>query len=327
MPKASYGFAVGNLRAREVTLLKSADTQQLLGLASTDAMAAFLRDKGFFTGPETDGDIFDMLENESRRLWEYLLSIVPEKEVFNAFLYQNDFHNLKAILKGTARDVDYTHLLKAPVTVPVETLKAAAAEKRFDLLEGELRIGLEGAYDALFKDSDPQLSDALLDAACMRARLEAAKGSGIALLEKIITATVFYANVKAALRCARAGKSAAFLDNALIETGVIPKKELVCAATAGVEAVLERLTTADKLESAAAAAAYKESPAQFELFTDNLIMGLAKGAKYITVGGEVAVGYLVARQREIAAVRIIASGKKTGQSENEIMGRLGELYG
>ena len=327
MPKASYGFAVGNLRAREVTLLKSADAEQLLGLASNDALAAFLRDKGFFTGSDSDGDIFDMLENESRRVWEYLLSIVPEKEVFNAFLYSNDFHNIKVILKGTAANREYSHLLKEPVSVSIETLTAAITEKRFDLLEGEMRVGVEAAYSALFKDADAQICDALLDAACMNLQLKCARSSKIPLLEKIVTASVFYANVKAALRCARAGKGAAFLELALTDTGVIDKKELITAAIAGVDSLLEKLTSADKFESAAAAAAYKEGPAQFEKFVDNLVMRLAKGAKYITVGGEVAVGYLIARQREIAAVRIIASGKKTRSSENEIRGRLRELYG
>lgn len=327
MPKASFGFAVGNLRAREVTLLKSTDIEQLLGMEGTTAMTAFLRDKGFFTGSDPDGDIFDMLEAETGRLWEYLLSIVPEKKVFNAFLYLNDFHNIKVILKGTAKDRDYSALLKQPSTVDVQDIKTAVTEKRFDLLEGKMRTATEAAYSAIFKDGDARLCDALLDAACMDQQLKAARQAKIPLLEKIITASVFYANVKVALRCAAAGLSADFLEKALTDTGVIDKKDLITAALSGTDSLLERLEGADRLDSSAAAAAYREGPAEFERFTDNYILGLARGAKYITVGGEVAVGYLIAKLREIAAVRIVASGKKTGQSEAQIRGRLRELYG
>lgn len=327
MPKASFGFAVGNIRAREVTLLKSADTQQLLSFESAAAITAFLRDKGFFTDDTDDGDIFDMLENETAALWDYLLSIVPEKAVFDAFLYPNDFHNIKVILKGVLKDMDYAPLLKQPGTVAVKTLELAITEKRFDLLEGKMRTATQMAHSLVFKDFDAQLGDSLLDCACMECQLESAKIAGIPLLEKIITASVFYTNVKIALRCAVTGMSAAFMESALTETGVINKKDLIAAALTGEEGVLELLEKADKLGSGDAAAAYKESPSQFEKFSDDYVMGLAKGAKYITVGGEVAVGYLIARLREIGAVRIIVSGKRTGQGEAEIRGRLRELYG
>lgn len=327
MPKASFGFAVGNIRAREVTLLKSTDTEQLLSLDSADSITAFLRDKGFFTGNTHDGDIFDMLENETADLWNYLLSIVPERAVFDAFLYPNDFHNIKVILKGVLKDKDYSPLLKQPGTVEVSILEMAITEKRFDLLEGKMRTATEAAHSAIFKDFDAQLCDSLLDAACMELQLESARESGIPLLKKIITASVFYTNVKIALRCAKTGMSAAFMENALCDTGVINKKDFITAALTGVEGVLELLEKTDKIGSSDAAEAYKESPSQFERFSDDYIMGLAKSAKYITVGGEVAVGYLIARLREISAVRIIVSGKRTGQSEAEIRGRLRELYG
>ena len=327
MPKASFGFAVGNIRAREVTLLKGTDTEQLLSLGSTDAIVAFLRDKGFFTGNTDDGDIFDMLENETAALWDYLLSIVPEKAVFDAFLYPNDFHNIKVILKGALKDKDYSALLKQPGTVEIKVLETAVTEKRFDLLEGKMRVAAEGAHSAIFKDFDAQLADSLLDSACMELQLHSATESGIPLLQKIITAMVFYTNIKVALRCAKTAMSAAFMESALSETGVINKKDFIAAALTGEEGVLELLEKADKLGSSDAAAAYKESPSRFERYCDDYIMGLAKGAKYITVGGEVAVGYLIARLREISAVRIIVSGKRTGQSEAEIRGRLGELYG
>lgn len=327
MPKASFGFAVGNIRAREVTLLKGTDAEQMLSLGSTEAIVAFLRDKGFFSGNTDDGDVFDMLENETAALWDYLLSIVPEKTVFDAFLYPNDFHNIKVILKGTLKEKEYSSLLKQPGTVDLNILETAVTEKRFDLLEGKMRIATEAAHSAIFKDFDAQLCDSILDVACMELQLESAKETRIPLLEKIITAVVFYMNIKVALRCAKTGMPVTFMESALCDTGVINKKDLITAALTGEEGVLELLEKSDKLGSGDAAAAYRESPSRFERFCDDYVMGLAKGAKYITVGGEVAVGYLIARLREISAVRIIVSGKRTGQSEAEIRGRLGELYG
>ena len=50
---ASYAYAVGNVRARESSLLTRQDLDQLLVLSGTDELLSVLRDKGL-GGPPAD---------------------------------------------------------------------------------------------------------------------------------------------------------------------------------------------------------------------------------------------------------------------------------
>lgn len=325
MSVKSVGFAIGNLRARENRLLKSADLNTLSAAKSTDELAKMLTDKGI--GSSDTKDVPRLLSEETQKLWEYITENAPDMSAFAPFLYENDFHNFKAVLKGVVRGADYSSLLILPATVEVALLERTVKEKRFDLLPEFMRSAAEEAYSVFTKTGDSQLSDCILDAGLMTAQLKKAKEIGNAVILKLITVTVFYNNIKAALRGAKANKSAAFLDTALTETGVVSKKAMVQAALVGEEKLLELMSKAVELGGADAAEAYGRSPAEFEKFVDDRVITAAKKCKYITVGIEPIVGYMLARKAEITDLRIIYSGIKTGQPTEKTRERLRELYG
>ena len=56
-------------------------------------------------------------------------------------------------------------------------------------------------------------------------------------------------------------------------------------------------------------------------------MSVAKKARFITMGVEPVVGYMMARLYEVKNLRIVYSGIKTGQPQEKTLGRLRELYG
>lgn len=326
MPVKSTGFAIGNLRARENTLLKNSDLSQLLAAKSTDELENMLRDKGI--GYQTVRcDVSQMLKDDTEKLWKYLTEIAPDMAAFEPFIYENDFHNYKAILKSVVRSRNFEDLLIVPASIEIPVLERAVKEKRFDLLPDFLRDAAEKSYEVITQTGDSQLCDGIIDAACMTAQLEKAKHSKNDIVIKVITAMVFFNNIKSALRASKAGKSAAFLDDTLTETGVISKKELKNAALTGEDKVLELLATATMYGGAEAAESYKNSPGDFEKFCDNRIIQIAKACKYITMGIEPLIGYMLARKTEIKDIRIIYSGIKTGQTPEKTKERLRELYG
>ena len=325
MSVKSVGFAIGNLRARENRLLKAADLNTLSAAKSTDELAKMLTDKGI--GSSDTNDVPRILSEETQKLWEYITENAPDMAAFAPFLCENDFHNFKAVLKGVVRGADYSSLLILPATVEVTLLERAVKEKRFDLLPLFMRSAAEEAYSVFTGTGDSQLADCILDAGLMTAQLKKAKEIGNAVILRLITVTVFYNNMKAALRGAKANKSAAFLDTALTETGVVSKKAMVSAALVGEEKLLELMSKVLELGGADAAEAYRRSPSEFEKFVDDRIITAAKKCKYITVGIEPIVGYMLARKAEITDLRIIYSGIKTGQPIEKTRERLRELYG
>lgn len=325
MSVKSVGFAIGNLRARENSLLKAGDLNQLSAAKSTDELAKMLTDRGI--GTTDTADVPRLLSEETEKLWEYVTENAPDMSAFEPFLYENDFHNYKAVLKGVVRGREYESLLILPATVEISYIERAVKEKRFDLLPEFMRSSAEEAYSVFTKTGDSQLADCIIDGGLMTAQLNKAKKIGNPVILKLITVTVFYNNIKAALRAAKANKSAAFLNTVLTETGVVSKKAMVLAALSGEEKLLELLAGVSELGGGEAAEAYRRSPAEFEKFSDDCVIKAARQCKFITLGIEPIVGYMLARRAEITDLRIIYSGIKTGQPTEKTRERLRELYG
>lgn len=325
MSVKSVGFAIGNLRARENRLLKAGDLNQLSAAKTTDELAKMLIDSGI--GATDTADVPQLLSEATEKLWEYVTENAPDMSAFEPFLYENDFHNYKAVLKGVVRGREYESLLILPATVEISYIERAVKEKRFDLLPEFMRSAADEAYSVFTKTGDSQLADCIIDAGLMTAQLDKAKKIGNRVILKLITVTVFYNNMKAALRAVKANKSAAFLNTVLTETGVVSKNAMVSAALSGEEKLVELLAGATELGGGEAAEAYRRSPAEFEKFADDCVIKAARQCKYITVGIEPIVGYMLARKAEITDLRIIYSGIKTGQPTEKTRERLRELYG
>lgn len=324
MAVKSYGFAIGNLRAKETTLLKENDMLRLASAKSTDMLGEELVSLGLGGDKK---NVSAIIKSETEELWKYIFDFAPDTEVLKPFLYENDFHNYKAVLKAIVSGREYADLLIEPATVDIKHIESAVKEKRFDKLPDFMRDAASESYSVLTESGDSQLSDSILDAGCMAAQLKKAEETGNKIIKELITVTVFYKNIKAALRCAKAGKNAAFLNTALTETGVVSKKAMVTAALSGEENVLQLLKTAVSVGGADAAEAYARSYSEFEKFADNRLIEAAKACRYVTIGIEPIVGYMIARLNEIKNLRIIMCGVKTAQGSEKIIERLRETYG
>lgn len=321
----SYGFAVGNLRARENTLLTKSDFAALMAAKDTEELSVLMGEK--CGGSFDKMSVPELISKKQKALWEYITDIAPDMDIFAPFLYENDFHNLKAILKAVVSDKRFDNLLMTPSTVSAELIATAVKEKKFEILPELLKDTAIKAYDILTKSGDTQACDCVIDAACIAARVNLANKTGNKTVIELICMDAFYKNIKVALRSARAGKSPAFLDEVLSENGVVSVADLKAAAISGEEKVLELLSSKTQVGGKEAAECFKASPSAFERFADNMVLLAAKKCKSVTIGVEPLIGYTVACLTEIKNLRIIYSGIKTGQSSEQIEERLREVYG
>lgn len=79
---------------------------------SYDSALRLLSEKGYDTESDKIGDI--LLKRVSDA-WELVLSSAPDKSLLNILLYENDFENLKTVLKGIFTDSElYRKLLLTP---------------------------------------------------------------------------------------------------------------------------------------------------------------------------------------------------------------------
>ena len=185
---------------------------------------------------------------------------------------------------------------------------------------------MERAYDVLAHASDAQLADAVLEGAALSAMLDAAGRTGDPLVEDIVVLQVFYADVKIALRAARTDRRSLFLEEALCPCGGMKPEEWIRALRGGEEEFLALLERQNAHGSRGAAEAYRQSPAAFEKWVDDRLMETARRAKSVTLGAAPLVGYLLAKETEIRAVHMLASGIRTGQSADTMRERGRLLY-
>lgn len=325
MAQKSLGFAVGNVRARENFLLTKQDLDRFITLTSQSALVDALIDGGY--SDIRSGDINDLLEAETAALWDYVFGIAPDMAVLEPFIMEYDYHNAKTVLKAVLSGADHSSLTMKPSTVPVELIEKAVKEKKYDILPPAMGEAVKKAGDIISGAGDSQLADGVLDAAMMTEQQAAARRSGVPTVGKYFKTKVFINNAKIALRAARAGKNAEFLDLSLGGADAPLIRELKNAALHGEEAVLEVIEKYDEYRGAELAEAYKLSASEFERCADNILLDIAREGRRITLGAEPIVGYLLAKLTEIQAVGIIAAGIRTGRPENEIRERLRELYG
>ena len=128
--------------------------------------------------------------------------------------------------------------------------------------------------------------------------------------------TIYFQNQKT-------GKNRAFLEESLAPCDTLELSELTDAVLGGEEALFQYLS---RTEYAGAAEALRSGASAFEKWCDDRMTALIKDkarSDYFTIAP--LLGYVLARQNEIATVRIILSGKQNGLPDERIRARLREV--
>lgn len=331
---ASYAYAVGNIRAREGRLLTRQDMERLLAAGEVSRLEAALRDRGFGSGGpglsrepgEAAASVERLLREEAEGLWAYLKSIAPDWELFRPFLYRHDIHNCKTVIKGVLSGREFRSLLLTPAAVDPAELERAVREQEYGRLPLFPREALRRAYQVLAHTNDAQLSDAVVDRAGMEAMLACARERRVPLLSRVMEITVFYSDLKIALRRARlSGRpdgTATYLKEALCPCPGLDLSGLAEAARLGEGAVLERMEVWDRWGSRRAAERYRKAPFALERYAEDRVLEEALRGRTVTLGPEPLISYLLLRERELKDLHLLFSGLRAGQEEAALRERL-----
>lgn len=318
----SYEFATGSVRAREIKLLREQDIEQLINAGTLDRLVGLLKDKGY----SADRDIDRMLEQHMADTWDYIRSVAPDFSLFDCFIFRNDAHNVKLIIKGILRGREYEDLIMTPYTVAPDEIKAAVPKQKTERLPEWLRDAVKKSCDAV-TSGDAQLADAVIDKAAMEHMLSAAKLSGVDFLYRYISASVFYYNVKTLIRAAKMHKSHDFIKNAVCDCDGMDTNEMVKTAVSGSNELTSSLNSIGQYGVSEAVDAYKKSPSAFEKYVDDRLLSEADICKTASSGPKPLIGYFIAKETEIKVIHIIASGIRIGSSPDEIRERVRRVYG
>ena len=326
MNDLDFVYATTYVRTMENKMLGRSDYEAMLGASSQEDALRHLADKGY--GRRMDNarqavDVDSVLREEALYAWTEVKGACPNGTPIEVFLYPNDFHNLKTILKAFFSDAEYAPWMLAPCSVPPDSVARAVTEGKLATLPDIIKAPAGEAYQILSKDGDGQLAEIALDKALFSVTRTIAEQAEDAFLIGWADLQIAVMDMKLALRAANSGKSKTFIQDAMLDCKLVNADRLADAAAVDVQAVLQAFTRSGYGPAAEAA---RESFAAFEKWCDNVRIQYVKTSKYVTFGFAPIFSFLVGKQYEIQSVRMILAGLRGGIPTEVLRERLRDMY-
>lgn len=317
MKSQDFTYAVSRIRMKETKLLTKKDMERLVSQKDYQSTLRLLSEFSFGDG---EGDI---LKVEQEKLWSLMAELVDDISVFDVFRLQNDFHNLKVSVKSVYSDVSPDSMFLSGGTVEGERVFNSIKNRDFKALGEVFDDVSEAALDTILKTGDGQLCDALIDKACLKVISQLGENPNEPVINDYAELFVASANIKIAVRGSKLNKSLEFFTKSLSPCNTIDTELLAKKAVKGFDEICSYLSQTKYKD---AVKYIRKSMSSFEKWCDDLLINGLKNQKYepFTVGPLVA--YILAKQNEIKAVRLILIGKRSGLEDTKISERIRELY-
>ena len=210
------------IRCVEGQLMNSTQLYRLAESKDAQEVEKLLEEKGW---PAFDWR--DMLKLEQvisqrrQQMMDLLYVHCPRPEMIEVFRLKYDYHNIKAILKGDAQQVDPTRLLSSAGLIPPRELLRMIREGDLEGMDPVMAQAVETAKEMLERTGDPQLSDMVLDRVEKEETLKKARESGSDFLTGYVQRTIDCCNLRTALRLGRMGKGLDYAQRAILPGGTI----------------------------------------------------------------------------------------------------------
>lgn len=255
---------------------------------------------------------------------EFVRSYVPHPEQLEFLRYPYDCNNLKAAIKCYFRGISPNSMMYDCGVCPSDSAMAAVKGEPTGYPEF-MSAAVSEAMESYSKTKNPQNIDVIMDRACYRDMLECAKSSECEFFVKLVKTKIDLTNILTCIRLIRMRMGHAgylLLGSAILEGGTYDQKFFCECYEGGEDKLCESLAFSDYGKFISFIVENRDRLSQVEKFSDDMYMEIAKGAKNIAFGPEVAAGYLIAIEYQIKNLRIILDAKLTGKSTDTLNERL-----
>ncbi len=316
-----YIYAVARIRCKEGKLFSSKNIEQMISMKDAQSVERYLSENSWSLF--ADNATSDVSLNEEKALWILMKDLVGDLSCFDFLRVQNDFQNLKACIKAVYSDCDPTPMFVQGGIVDSSSMYKSVIEKDYASLPEYLSQVAEEAMSTLLRTRDGQLCDAIIDNACMKKVYSLGKASTDLIIREYCELYVASANIRIAVRGAKLRKSADFIMRAMAECDSLNVKSLSVAAAKGFDEICSYLSSTDYK---GAVNVIKESLTSFEKWCDNYIMEKLRSQKSDPFSIGPLVAYIIAKQTEIKAVRLILTAKINDLDDSIIRERIRDMY-
>lgn len=321
MPQRSIYYAVGRLSVLEKNAIDTPRLERLLQASDVQEARRILSE---YAWPDLGDDERNASEH-LKKACTLLKELSTDSAMTDAFLYKYDIANLKILLKARSLGEEPSGLSPCG-TLPVEGLRHAVSEQKYDTLPPPLKDALNALEKRLAVRFDPMDVDVSLDKAHYSwVFLKLGKKRRTAL--RYFQLRVDSLNCLMALRAVHAGKPLAFFQNLILPGGRVARQEWEKAYVKVEKLPLLLNAYGPRIYAAAIAACMDENKlAHLEREADDALLRFFTPFSRSISEDERLIGYLLRRDREAAAVRLVMAGKENNFPADAIRERLRDLY-
>lgn len=311
MPQKSYAYANGRLSVIGQRMLGGAFLNRLVESEGPDAVK-LLRDANYGAGAHNPNDVEQLIAAELAASRALVWELTPEPEVIKLFLLKTDAHNLKTLLKAKLLGIQATDLMAEGGAFPLALLQKAVNDGEVSALPEQFAKAVEEAEGIAQKSGDPGLISAAVDRAVFDYIGASLKKSGSAFAKRYFSAQADFTNVQSLIRARALGWGESKLSPMLVSGGEIPFETILSCLEVPAEQLANRLkkgSLGEKIAKALEEFAQAGSLKGLERSMDRTLMELVRSEKNDIFGMGPILGYLLGREAEARAIRVIFAAK------------------
>ncbi|ASS37054.1 V-type ATP synthase subunit C [Mogibacterium pumilum] len=326
-----FVYASSYVRSQESKLLSSEQLRNMTESKNIDDICKVLQDAGY--GSEgntlTAANYQDVLKQAEASFFAEAKELSKSSAALNIFCYPADYHNLKVLLKAEALDIDRDELLMGNGTISASEMVKSVKERETIGLTENMARALTEAIDVHARTNDPQMIDFVCDKYCFADIIEAAEQSKNSYVMGYVALWIDTINLKTFARVKKMGQPWKYFENVFIPGGTVDVQVFLGSYEDDFKQAAEKFQAYDIRKAVSEGGEAIDNSGDFTLLEkicDNLLVEYSREAKTVTFGLEPLVAYLIARQNEIKAIRIVLAGKLAKMSPELIRERLRETY-
>ena len=328
---ADYLYGSAHVRVLENAIVGKERLARLVQTSSLADAYALLSEFGVSLVHDAEGKILreESLLGILKKAYLTVAELTPDSTALRLWRYPYDCNNLKAAIKCFVREIDPTPMLFDFGTVEADRLISCVEKRDFSAFPSAMQKGADEALDAYAKTRNPQSVDLILDRACFEDMRSTAEDCKDAFTQSLVRIKTDLTNVMMTLRVLRMSMADAgriLLEQALLGDSKVGETSLLSIYESGEDALWQSLRHSRYERFAEQALASDMTLSTLERLADDCLMEEVKQTKFIPVGLEVMVAFLLAHEYEVRNLRIVLAGKEAGLDAATIRERIRESY-
>ena len=331
MMQKSIHHAVARIKIIEDRLIGRDRINRMIESHTPEDAFRVLQDGGYGAAATVDmpRDFEQMIAAEFAGLKALMDEISPDSELTDVLLMRYDYKNAKALLKMRMSSVDDDAAIADSGRIPARELREMVFSQDTFGLPAHLAQAIEKAEMQIAIDPVPYKIDNIIDKAYIDWAVTSAKRKKSKFLTELFIEWIDMNNVLSLLRVRQMDADINHLQDALLDDGLLPLEMVLDAYALSDELVGMHFRDTPygfHLENEIEKAIRQKRAWQFEHYIENLFIACAKKQKKKIFGMDPIISYIVAKENEATAVRMVMTGKLNDIDIDQIRGRLRDLY-